>query len=109
MAMGLRFSGRRRSQRLGARMTHVLGSALGGAISGTVVGGIGFLLLFPHLRPWIIGLASVLAMAARFLRVKLGRRRQVPRSWARRMALPKLFLLWGMLLGCGFATETAYP
>lgn len=91
-------------------MAHLLGSVTGGAIVGIAIGAAGLLLMLPDVRPWVIGAAGLIALTLRYSRKKIGRGRQVPRNWARSgMSRERLFFLWGALLGCGIATETAYP
>jgi hypothetical protein len=73
---------------------------------GAIVGAVGAVLGLPTWRPWIIGGAAVVALALALKPgpLTLGRQRQVPRRWARTMPPSRLYLLWGMLLGCGVAT-----
>jgi hypothetical protein len=107
MAMGLGLLGRGDSRgaiRLWA--VHVLGAAAAGAVLGALVGAVGALLGLAAWRPWVIGGVAVVALALALKPgpLTLGRQRQVPRRWARTMAPSRLYLLWGLLLGCGVAT-----
>lgn len=92
------------------RVAHSVGSLVGGGISGALIGSVGSLLALSHLRVWVIGVVSVAAVthAVRRSRFPIARRRQVPREWERRMSPAIVLLLWGMLLGTGFATYTSY-
>jgi hypothetical protein len=107
MAMGLGLLGR--GDLPGAlrySAVHVAGAAFAGAIAGALIGALGMVLGLPAWRPWVIGVvaAAALALALKPGPLTLGRQRQVPRRWARTMAPGRLYLLWGMLLGCGVAT-----
>jgi hypothetical protein len=115
MAMGLGSFGRGRTRYiLLLSMLHVIGGALGGAIVGTTLGGIGILLSLSATAS--VGASVVILLVAFFALwqaetqrpARLGLKRQVPRSWGRTMAPVPRFLLWGMLLGSGVATLIPY-
>jgi hypothetical protein len=109
MAMG--FLGRgRTAQAMRLRSLHVLGAALGGALSGGALGLVGTGLALSSWRPWIIGAAALVATALslRRRRVALGRQRQVPQAWNRSMPPGRRYFLWGTLLGSGWATLIPY-
>ncbi len=106
MAMGLGSLGRggvRSVVRLGG--LHVLGAAVGGALTGAVIGGTGALLGLRTWQPWLVGATVLLAVGLGLRRrVQLGRQCQVPRGWNRTMPPNRRYFLWGALLGCGLAT-----
>jgi hypothetical protein len=109
MAMG--FLGRgRTAQAMHLRSLHVLGSALGGALAGGVLGFVGAGLGLSSWRPWIIGAAALVATAISLRRrpVALGRQRQVPRAWNKTMPPRRRYFLWGAMLGSGWATLIPY-
>src|SRR5688500_5433323 len=109
MAMGLERLGR--GARYRTALLHVAGAALGGAAAGALFGVAGDLAGLDRARPWVIGGAALIALALSVgARVKpLGRLRQVPQEWGRRMPVARRFFLWGTLLGAGAATLIPYP
>ena len=107
MAVGLGLLGRggtRQALRLWA--FHIAGAALAGALLGGLVGGVGMLVGLAAWRPWVIGVAAVLALGLGLRRLppKLGRQRQVPRRWAPGTPPGRVYLVWGAMLGSGVAT-----
>lgn len=111
--MGLSFLGRGRAERfLGwqLRGLHILGATLGGAFTGSAVGGIGALLIPAAGRPWVIGAVTFWAIVHSLWRPEqpLGRKWQVPRIWNQTMPPRRRYFLWGALLGCGLATPIIY-
>jgi hypothetical protein len=107
MAMGLGLLGRgdtRGAVRLWS--LHVLGAAIAGAVLGGLLGSIGVLVGLSAWRMWLIALVALIALVVGLMPgpLRLGRQRQVPRRWSRTMEPARLYLLWGMLLGCGVAT-----
>jgi hypothetical protein len=108
--MGLGLLGRGRASTAITAALHLAGAAVGGAALGVAVGAMGELLSLGDVRPWLIGAAAVIAwhLARRPRPVKLGRQCQVPQAWARSMAPPRRYLLWGAMLGSGVATLIPY-
>lgn len=109
--MGLGFLGRESRRKQGVvGLVHVGASALGGASVGVTLGAAGGALRIERLRPWLIGLACLTALwfGLRRRPVRLGRQRQVPREWGRRMGPLHAYTLWGLLLGSGVATLMPY-
>ena len=111
MAMGLNFLGREKLRGVEAGVVHLLGSILGGALVGLVLGALGSGLELDRWRVWIVGGAAVGVMVVSLTRdhFELGRPCQVPRSWSRSMAANIRFLSWGLMLGSGVATLIPYP
>lgn len=85
---------------------HVVASGVGGAVVGGLLGAAGTLLGLGQWRPWIVGATAVVALGlAVWLKTyQLGRQRQVPRRWARGTAPEKIYMLWGLMMGCGLYT-----
>lgn len=107
MAVGLGLLGRGGARSIkGLWALHVAGAAVAGALLGAVLGGAGALLGLSTVRPWVIGGVALVALALAMKRgsLKLGRQRQVPRRWGSTMSAPRVYVLWGALLGCGVAT-----
>lgn len=107
MAMGLGFLGRGgKWSAVRAGLLHVAGAVLGGGGTGWLLGLIGTWFILPAWRPWVIGAMALIAVALGLRRVppQLGRRRQVPRGWARRLPPGRLYALWGAMLGSGVVT-----
>lgn len=114
MAVGLGLLGRGRARAaISYWVLHVLGAAAAGALVGGALGWFGGVLNLETWRPWVIGVAALLALfwGLRPLPPRIGRQRQVPRRWAAGTPLAWIYLLWGMMLGSGFATpvyQTAF-
>jgi hypothetical protein len=89
---------------------HVLGAALGGAMTGGVFGAIGWLLSLSTGHTEIIIGVTVLALwqSVTGRPARLGLQRQVPRLWLHTMVPELCYFLWGMLLGSGIATVIPY-
>ena len=107
MAVGLGLLGRGETrQALGLWALHIAGAALAGALLGGLVAGVGELAGLAAWRPWVIGIAALLALVLGLQRQppKLGRQRQVPRRWAPGTPPARVYLLWGAMLGSGVAT-----
>lgn len=112
--MGLGSPGRGRTEQVSGsqvRALHVTGAALGGAVTGGVLGGIGEVVALAPWRPWLIGAVALWAIGLSLRRRPrpLGRQWQVPRAWNQTMPPRRRYLLWGFLLGCGLATPISYP
>lgn len=111
MAMGLGFLGRG-SRRLAtpAAGMHVLGSSIGGAVTGALFAGLGSLLWLPRWRMLIVGSAAFLSLALSLirLRIALWPQRQVPRGWGQTLPGPLVYFLWGAMLGSGVITVIPY-
>jgi hypothetical protein len=109
MATGLGFLGRGRiTELLRTLAVHLAGAAAGGAALGALLGFVGerlgasraplpFVLVGTVLSLW-------LSRSSRRYPRAFGIRRQVPRSWVRRMRRSPLYFSWGFLLGTGVAT-----
>ena len=111
MAMGLASFGQRKTQyTLFLSIIHVIGAAIGGAMTGVILGSIGTLLSLGQWRSLAILLVACFALWQGWTHrpATLGLKRQVPRSWGRTMAPTPRYLLWGMLLGSGIATLIPY-
>jgi hypothetical protein len=107
MAVGLGLLGRGGTrQALGLWALHLAGAALAGALLGGLVGWVGALAGLEAWRPWVIGVAALLAFGLGLRRrpPKLGRQRQVPRRWAPGTPPSRVYLIWGAMLGSGVAT-----
>ena len=107
MAVGLGFLGRgRRTDSLPYWALHIGAAAVAGAAVGGVLGGVGMLLSLGSVRPWAIGMFAVVALGLGLRRLppKIGRQRQVPRRWGADVPISRVYLLWGLMLGCGLAT-----
>lgn len=111
MAMGLNFLGREKLRGIEAGVVHLMGSIVGGAGVGLVLGSLGTGLGLDRWRVWIVGGAAVGVMVVSLTRdhFELGRPCQVPRQWSRSMAANTRFLAWGLMLGSGVATLIPYP
>lgn len=95
-----------RHAKMGITLAHIVGAMVGGAIVGALIGGIGSLFPLSTWRSWIIGAATLGALALTMRRgiLRLGSRHQVPRRWSTIMPPVPRFVLWGALLGSGWAT-----
>ena len=107
--MGLDFLGRgnRRAWTVGA--AHLIGSASGGALIGSIISGIGSA-ISPQPRIVLsVGIAlTALTLSLRVHPPRLGLRRQVPRRWAR-WNMPEVgYFGWGVMLGMGILTVIPY-
>lgn len=91
-------------------LVHIVGSALGGAITGGVLGLLGMLVGAERWRPAIILIVSGFALwhGVGRKRPKLGRQRQVPRRWSAVLPPDLCYFAWGVLLGSGVATVIPY-
>lgn len=108
--MGLSFLGRGNGRRGAFTSTiHLIGAALGGAVTGGVLAGVGSVVVLAAWRPWVIGLATVAAFwrSVRGRGPVLLRTCQVPRR-PRCRSVSLVFFGWGFLLGCGVATVIPY-
>lgn len=83
---------------------------MGGTSVGITLGAAGGALGLERLRPWLIGLACLMALWLGLRRrpVRLGRQQQVPLEWSMRMGTLPTYISWGLLLGSGVATLIPY-
>jgi hypothetical protein len=85
---------------------HILGSAVGGLLCGSILGWVGQIFSLPSIQVWTISFVLLIALwyaIKRPLR-PLGLNRQVPREWSKFMPVGIRYFLWGVLLGSGIAT-----
>lgn len=104
--MGLGFLGRgRMNKALPIGLVHVFGAALGGAVTGGLIGWLGAALSLPSWRSLVVGLALLyaLALSGRRRPLQFSWQRQAPR-WGRTLPPYPRFLLWGLMLGSGLTT-----
>jgi hypothetical protein len=107
MAVGLGFLGRGRTTgSLPFWVLHLAAAAVAGAAVGGALGAVGMLLSLDAVRPWAIAAFAVVALGLGLRRrpPKIGRQRQVPRRWGPGVPISRVYLLWGLMLGCGLAT-----
>jgi|SRR5450756_344366 len=109
MAIGLDLLGRGgRRNRAGPACAHLLGSIIGGALIGTLVGSFGALVLYHSYVAMAVIAAIGLVLTTRGV-YKLGRNCQVPRKVGRVTVPWRTYLIWGGMLGSGVATLIPYP
>ena len=109
--MGLNFLGRERRRAVTAGALHVLGSMVGGAAVGAILGIAGSWLDLDRWRLWIVAGAALVVLGLTLTRdhFEFGRPCQVPREWTRSMPANRRFLIWGLMLGAGIVTLIPYP
>lgn len=114
MAVGLGLLGRGRARAvIPYWLLHVVGAAVAGAAVGGLAGWLGGLLGLAAWRPWVILAAAALALVLGLRKTppRIGRQKQVPRRWSATTPLAWIYVVWGMMLGSGFATpvyQTAF-
>lgn len=97
-----------------AAIAHTLGSVLGGAATGGLVGGLGWALTRLGQGMWfgLAFLTVVLLAGVRDMLVPSRRlpalQRQVPESWRRTFPYPLVMFAYGFQLGLGWATHAYY-
>lgn len=107
--MSLRFLGRgQRCKVWPSAVTHLIGTAAGGALVGLMLGSIGRLLPTELIRA-ILVLASAFAVVRSIYGTRsLGFNKQVPRAWGRMRFATLTHFLWGLLLGAGVSVLIPY-
>ena len=110
MALGLISLGREEpKKRTVAGVAHIVGAATGGAAVGAVLGLMGSMLLLSRWRFMIIVVSVTVALGLSITGRSVGRFRQVPRDWARRIGACRAYGSWGVMLGSGILTFVPYP
>src|SRR4029077_12102480 len=109
MAMSLRFLGRGPRQKAWlSAVTHLIGTAAGGALIGLILGSVGELLPTGLIRAILVLTSTFAVLRSIWGTRSLGFNKQVPRAWGRIRFATLTHFLWGLLLGAGVTVLIPY-